>query len=176
MIRNRKTLVFVLVAVCVLSGVTAQAATAATRNFKSEIENTVFGGTEGGTTELVFNAGTLKCKEAKYTGFQQPKASETLTLVPTYLECEVVGGSKFVTITTNDCSFLLHAETEVGQVSNPPTLDVNCEDADGTKTGPMVISWTEFGQTKCKITIPEQAGSPLRTKRGRRPGSARKCT
>jgi hypothetical protein len=158
MTRNSTALVLALVAVCAVSAVAAQGAGAATRNFKSEQENTIFSGDKvGGGTEPGLNPGTLKCEESIYGGFQQPKMSETLTLSPTFKECKIDGIT--ATITTNDCSFLLHAEVETaGNVNHPPMLDINCVDADSTHTGPMVISWTIFGTTKCKVTVLEQAG------------------
>lgn len=151
-----KKLVLIASLMLVASAVAAPAASAATRWFEAEQQNTFFYGTAG-VSGFEFNAGVVGCQSMTYEGFQQPKTSETLTLSPTFEKCEI-GGNKAVTVKMNGCSFLLHSEREVFGVSLPPVMDIVCKDADGTQTGPIVIAWEVSGTTKCEVTIGSQAG------------------
>jgi hypothetical protein len=149
---------FVLIAslMLVVSAVATPSASAASRFFAAEQENTFFFGTAG-LSGFEFNAGVVACQSVIYEGFQQPKSAQTLTLSPTFEKCEI-GGNKAVTVKMNGCSFLLHSEREIAGLSIPPVMDIVCKDANGTETGPIVISWEVAGTLKCEVTVGSQTG------------------
>jgi hypothetical protein len=95
-----------VVALGVLSTSTASAG-----EFHSEGSHSVISGSQVGEEVLTVSAGTVKCKEATYSGTQSTATATTLKVTPTYSECTAFG---FVnaTIDTNGCEFKLSGDNQ----------------------------------------------------------------
>jgi hypothetical protein len=145
MIRNLKTLGLAFFAVFAMSAVVASAASA-TPKFFSEQEDTTLTGSQGMAIANVFTTdmGELKCKSVKFDGTMGPVETTTLTLKPTYQECQLAGENALVTV--NGCRYVFH----LGENTETLAAKMSIECPDGET---LVVEVPE-----CAITIPPQAG------------------
>jgi hypothetical protein len=105
--RKIKALGLALFAVLALTALSASAASAAVE-FHSEGSETVLSGSQVAEDVFTTNAGTVRCKNATYSGISNAATTATQTVTPTYSECTAFG---FVgaTIHTNGCTYTFSA-------------------------------------------------------------------
>ncbi len=134
--RRLNALGLALVALCALAAVSATGASAATR-FTSESTHTGPPGSQIGIDKWKFNAGTVECNEAVYTGTSASTETTEQTISPAYSECKAFG---FVnaTIDMNGCTYNLTV--------SGPAIHIVC-------SGSNVIAMTAFN---CEVTVPAQ--------------------
>jgi hypothetical protein len=138
---NRKLKAFGLVLVAVFAMSALSAATASAELFHAGEHGTVIGENVG---EEVFttNAGTVKCKTAKYTGTSTTNTPGSQIVTPQYSSCTAFG---FVntTIDVGTCQYRFNTP-----VNTTSTVDIiNC--------GANGVVVTAFN---CEVTIPNQSG------------------
>jgi hypothetical protein len=106
---NRKHKIFRLALASVLA-LAISASSAAAAEFHTEAAETVFSGSQVGEDVWTFQAGTVKCTEATYTGLSTVATSTSLTVTPTYGGCTAFGfiGAKFE---VNGCQYKFTATT-----------------------------------------------------------------
>lgn len=125
-----------LTLVALLAMVALQASAASAESFHTEGTESVLKGSQVGEDIWTFNAGTVSCQEATYSGSQSVSTSETFKVVPKYTECKAFG---FVntTVDVNGCTFNFNA--------NNATTFIDC-----FPNTPMVITafncWVTVGQ------------------------------
>lgn len=109
MVHRLKVLGLVLTAMLALGVLSASAASAA--EFFSSAEATEFEAGQEGVHELVTNTGVVTCEVVHFTGVQEGAVAETMTLSPSYSECEfeeLFG----ITVSVNGCDYVFSAENE----------------------------------------------------------------
>jgi hypothetical protein len=121
MTRNLKVLGLALVALCVTSAFMASSASAAGERFRSASEKTVLTGTTEAESIEEFKASgvTVKCK-GKFESTGAAKELTTLTVSPTYTEC-----NNSTTVRTNHCAYNFASET-TGATGDAPVA-IECE-------------------------------------------------
>jgi hypothetical protein len=105
MVRKFKALGLALVAICAMGAMTASAASALTFTTTAGAE---IKGEEVGNTVFTITGREVLCKDSTYVGTAPASAFTTLTVTPTYKECEPLNA----TITgfgAGECDFLLHS-------------------------------------------------------------------
>jgi len=112
--------------------------------FKSEGGATLTGEKEGEAETFTFDAGTLLCKKATYTGaFTGGTTAETV-LTPAYSECTFAGNS--ATVDVNGCQYVF-TPTEKGSFTGG--LNISCPEE-------KKIEVTSAGGFGCRVTIGTQ--------------------
>jgi hypothetical protein len=152
MIRNLKVLGLALVAVFAMSAVAAGAASAEKYAFHSAGPFTTLTGTQAGATNDVFttDGGKVTCNTATYHGTIEAEETTTISLAPTYSSCTLEPFGSAV-VSTNGCTYLIHAETRVGENDYTTNTDIVCPAGKE-----ITVVGTLFGTTKCTIHIPAQ--------------------
>ena len=110
-------------------------------------------GTENGTHDLEFREeGSspedpgITCTHAHYHGEVTAKTVQTVTVKPTYTQCQTTKAATHnVTVHTNGCGFTLHSRTPPGDA----TVEVECP------TGKSIV----ITHPNCEITVPAQKPS-----------------
>jgi len=132
MTRNLKALGLALAAVFALGAISASAAlaeeTEPIAHFTSSTYPAKITGEQIGKHKFVVGSlGEVTCNEARFHG-ELTKASTSLTITPTYSECEMhtfLGQHRPTTVTTNGCTytFTVHeqGETDEGTIETPDT-------------------------------------------------------
>jgi hypothetical protein len=141
MIRNLKALGLAFVAVFAMSAVAATAAQAA-EEFHSHAEETVLTGHATGVLHFTTRPEGVRlvCNYATFEGVQNGTNSEdgtytspTATVYPQYFStnasdekvpCDGLGGSENVTVRSNMCHYVFHAETDEAGMAQ---IDLVCE-------------------------------------------------
>ena len=103
----------------------------------------------GGQEKFTLEFGDLKCETSSYHG-EIEKASTTLSLTPTYSECEAIEGIVNATVTTTGCSYVFHVSKQTAEDKFETTFDIVCEEGKA-----IVVS--AAGGT-CKAEIAPQTG------------------
>ena len=135
MVRNLRTSAFAIGAVLALCFVSASTAPAASFTASSYSAN-VTGSNSNNSEHFSFEAGSVLC-DSHFVG-SLAGASSTLTLTPTYSDCEGVGYLEGTTSTTPAC-FVLHSTS-----TSNSTMDITCK--------------ITFSFAKCKWEIKSQNG------------------
>jgi trypsin len=131
-------------------------------DFKSEGTAVLTGEQEGEGEMLAFDAGTLSCKKATYTGELAGTVTGELVVTPVYSECKLAGNS--ATVDINGCQYAFTpAEGESGFAGG---LNIVCPEE-------KKIEVTGAG---CKITIGPQNDLEDVTYTNTGSGSTRKIT
>jgi hypothetical protein len=147
MTRNLKALGLALFAVLAMSALSASAASAG--EFHSEVAHTTLTGSQIGEDVFNVTAGTVKCKEATYSGTQSSATTTTVTVKPAYSECTAftfVGA----TIDVGTCEYEFSGDnTKVNIVncgSTPITVTAfNCWVTVGNQNGLESVAYTNEG-------------------------------
>jgi hypothetical protein len=148
MTRKFKALGLALFAVLAMSALSASAASAG--EFHSEAAHTILSGSQLGEDIFTVTAGTVKCKEATYSGTQSSATATTVTVKPTYTECTAF---TFVntTIDTNGCEYEFSGDdNKVNIVNCTSALTVtafNCYVTVGNQKGLESVTYTNEGKT-----------------------------
>jgi hypothetical protein len=114
-------------------------------HFSSDVEHTLFIGTENATHNTQFSVdggGPIRCHKTSYTYTGQAKLLAGVRLVPKYEECTTVGQEAKFTFTTNGCLYTLKTNSGGAHA----TFFIECPN--GT---PM-----EIHHPNCTMTIPEK--------------------
>lgn len=133
--RRLKAIGLTLAALLAMAALPAFAASA---EFHSETSETVISGSQAEEDIWTFNAGTLTCKEATYSGTQSTVTSESVSLTPKYSECKAFGFIN-TTVDVNKCELTT-------KPNNNPAIHLDC-----APFVSMVV--TAFN---CWVTIPDQ--------------------
>jgi len=123
----------------VMVGMSVSAAPASAEFF-SAVEHTTFDGTQVGSDLFAFNAGGVTCAKITYTGTQTGKTATSLSLTPSYAECNAFGFPG-TTIDVNGCQMIMRSAI-------PNTVDLSCPSKPIEVTGP-----------NCTLTIPSQSAA-----------------
>jgi hypothetical protein len=142
MTRNIKVLGLALVALLAMSAL----ASTASAQFESEAESTNLTVSFSSMQKIAPSEGgvAFECNTIKTTGTQTGKANTTITISPSFSNCENFVGAS-TTVTMNGCKFVFHA----AKGSTTGTMDIECETS-------KVIE-LEAGNI-CRYTIGTQTG------------------
>jgi hypothetical protein len=111
--------------------------------FHSSVAHTILSGSQIGEDVFTFNAGTVKCKSATYSGTRSTSTTTTIRLAPSYSECTAFG---FVgaTVHMNKCEYDYVTKYILDQ--SVSWIDIVCPES-------KVIEVTAFN---CALTIGPQ--------------------
>lgn len=112
MTRTLKLLGLSLAALCAFGALLSSSALAAGETFHSEVETTILTGNNHNTNQLFAVSGiTTTCKKATFKGTMLHNTESSITLFPTYTECEDSLGNKNIVFDTTGCAFVIGSET-----------------------------------------------------------------
>jgi hypothetical protein len=145
MVCNRQSLGLAFVVVLAISAVVASAAQAVPSYTAASYPTFATGANTKGSETFTTSGGTVTC-DSHFQGTLSA-ASSTLTVTPSYSNCEAFGflGAD---IDENGCTYLLHTSSKLSTGHYSSSLDIQCET--GKK---MVIT-----ASVCEVTIGPQTG------------------
>jgi hypothetical protein len=123
MIRNLKSLGLALVAVLAMSAVVASAAQAVPSFTASAYPATATGSNSKGSETFTLDHSTVQC-DSHFVTNSLAAASSTLTVTPTYSNCEAFGFS--ATVNPEGCTYVFHATEQVAAGVYNHHVDVVC--------------------------------------------------
>lgn len=133
-----------LAAMAVSAVAVANAGAEASGHFSSDVQHTIFTGTEdeADATEFSVDGGTgIRCHKTSYTYTGAAKLLAGLQLTPTYENCTTSGQATEFKFTTNKCRYTI----KMNSAGEHATFFIECEG------GPM-----EIHHPNCTITVPPQ--------------------
>ena len=152
MIRNLKVLGLAFGALLALSAMMASAAVATPEFTASSYPAQVTGSNTKGSEVFTTEGGKVECN-SHFVSHSLSAASSTLTVTPTYTNCEAFGFIE-ATVNTEGCTYLFHVTEHVHQNSPTTTTfwrlhtDVTCEAGKSIK----------ITASTCKVEIKPQNG------------------
>ncbi|HWT91266.1 MAG TPA: hypothetical protein VN179_09130, partial [Solirubrobacterales bacterium] len=123
MIRNLKVLVLAAASVVAMSAVMASAASAVPQFTASAYPATVTGSNTKGSEVLTTEGGVVECA-SHFVSHSLAAASSTLTVTPTYTNCEAFGLN--ATVNTEGCTYVFHATEKVSTGVYNNHVDILC--------------------------------------------------
>jgi len=123
MIRNLKVLGLAIAAVMAMSAMMASAASAVPQFTASAYPATVTGSNTKGSEVFTTEGGKVEC-DSHFVSHSLAAASSTLTVTPTYTNCEAFGLN--ATVNTEGCTYVFHATEKVSTGVYNNHVDVVC--------------------------------------------------
>ena len=123
MIRNLKVLGLAIAAVMAMSAMMASAASAVPQFTASAYPATVTGSNTKGSEVFTTEGGKVEC-DSHFVSHSLSGASSTLTVTPTYTNCEAWGLP--ATVQTEGCTYVLHATEKVSSGVYNNHVDIVC--------------------------------------------------
>jgi hypothetical protein len=141
-----------LLAIALVSALSAMAAPAASAStelfdFASSLEHTTVAGSAVGNSQFTFDAGTLSCKSAAYTGTVVESKVAEVALSSTFNECTMAGNT--ATVTMNGCQIVMTSAGIEG-ATKEVNESLSCEAEKSVVFGAVVAG------VKCTISLPAQ--------------------
>ena len=133
------------VAVLAMSAVTASAAQATPLLEASKYWATIEATGENVGENFHTEAGAITCKVSHYTATLSA-ASSTLTVHPTYTECQAFGLFT-ATVNTEECNYVFHATEKVSADNYRAHVDVVCPAGQSIKWSATPCKWEYKAQT-----------------------------
>lgn len=148
---NLKSIGLALIAVLAMSALAASAAQAVPEFTASAYPATATGSNMAGNETLTTPGGTVQCSShylvEEYGGGEFTGPTPTLTIKPSYMECNAFGFLG-ATINTNGCTFVYHATERVSPGTYRHHIDIVC---------PSGQKLTITAGT-CELDVPPQTG------------------
>jgi len=146
MIISLKLLGLIIVAVLAMDAVVASTAQATPEFTASSYPATLTGSNSFGNEDIKTEAGDIQCN-SHFVSNSLSTQSQTLTLTPTYTNCQSFGFMN-ATFSTEGCAYVLHATEKVATSSYAHHMDISCPEGKSMK----ILSGT------CKAEIKPQTG------------------
>lgn len=139
-------LILAILGLAAVSAATTSDARAASEFTASAYPATITGSNTHGSESLTTEAGTTQC-DSHFVTSSIGAATSTLTITPTYSECTAFGFLN-ATVTTEGCTYVIHATEELKPGTYQHHLDIACPEGKSIK----IVSGT------CKAEIKAQSG------------------
>ena len=123
MIRNLKVLGLAIAAVMAMSAMMASAASAVPQFTASSYPATVTSSNTRGNEVFTTEAGKVEC-DSHFVSHSLAAASSTLTVTPTYTNCEAFGLG--ATVNTEGCTYVFHATERISTGVYNSHIDLAC--------------------------------------------------